>query len=248
MINTISNTIDAIKLIIYRMVPDSILIPRIEAQMNKREVAANQAQEQLAMFVARAKREMKELQKPKEKLEAEIATLLERGLTEAAGERMEAFEQLEDEFNAKEEEYTTGLADFEAAYEESQIAIKEMANKLKAIKSQSARAQTATKLNDLRKAVGNTKFEVGGLNDDIQLSENRSREALDQATGTKMMLDKKTEQTREKTKETKDVKAATNAASLARFAAKRGLSVAGANSTTSSSPAPIMQDEVKTKA
>lgn len=242
----IKNTVDGISLMLLRMVPDSILIPRIEAQMMRKEEAANRALEDLATFVKRSERELGVLKKNYEQEEAEIQALVAKGLNEAAAERMETFDELEAEYQAKVEEYESGKADFEASYEEAQQAIKDMQKKLKAIKSDSARAKATEHLNDLRKSVSNTRFEAGGLVDDINLINERNSDRLDRAAGTKMMLDKNTGKTKERVEQTKAVKAATNEAKLAKFAAKRGLAVPGATAPAASTePAPIMEDKSK---
>ena len=244
----LKNTLDGIGLMLLRMVPDSILIPRIEAQMMRKEEAANRALEDLATFVKRSERELGELQKRYEQEEMEIQALVAKGLTAAAGERMEAFEILEAEYQTKKDEFESGKLDFETSYEEAKLAISEMQKKLKAIKSDSARARATAHLNELRKSVSSTRFDSGGLVDDLNLINERNRDRLDRAAGTKMMLDKETGKTKERVAETKAVKAATNEARLARFAAKRNIAIA--NEPTGAAegpakPAPILEEKPK---
>jgi len=244
----LKNTLDGIGLMLLRMVPDSILIPRIEAQMMRKEETANQALEALATFVKRSERELTGLKKSYEQAETEIQALVTKGLNDAAAERMEEFEILENDYKAKVEEYESGKADFESSYGEAQLAIVEMKKKLAAIKNDSARAHATGQLNDMRKAVSGTRFEAGGLNDDVNLINERNQDRLDRAAGTKMMLDKSTGKTKERVAETKAVRAATGEAKLARFAAKRNLAVTGLSTTTPASqdqsrPTPILEEE-----
>jgi phage shock protein A len=238
----LKNTVDGIGLMLLRMVPDSILIPRIEAQMMRKEETANRALEDLATFVKRSERELSELQRRFEQEEMEIQALVAKGLTAAAGERMEAFETMEAEYQAKKDEFESGKLDFETSYEEAKLAISEMQKKLKAIKNDSARARATAHLNELRKSVSSTRFESGGLVDDLNLINERNRDRLDRAAGTKMMLDKETGKTKERVEETKAVKAATNEARLARFAAKRNIALPG---QTEAKPAPILEEKNK---
>lgn len=244
----LKNTIDGIGLMLLRMVPDSILIPRIEAQMMRREEAANRALEALATFVKRSERELGVLKKDFEQKETEIQALVAKGLNDAAAERMETFEILEEDYQAKVEEYESGKADFESSYEEAQIAIEQMRKNLKAIKNDSARAQATEQLNHMRKAVSGTRFEAGGLVDDINLIKERNQGRLDSAAGTRMMLDRATGKTAERVQETKAVRAATDEAKLARFAAKRNLAITGLSTPApatpeQSGPAPILEEK-----
>lgn len=245
------NTLDGIALMFLRMVPDSILIPRIEAQMARKEEAANRALEQLAMYVKRSERELGELRPAFEIKEAEIQNLISKGLTDAAAEMMEEFDALEAEYKAKVQEFESGKADFEVSYAEAQMAIQDMQKQLKAIKSDSARAQATEHLNELRKSVSGTRFEAGGLVDDLNLIKDRNRDRIDRSAGTKMMLDKQTGRTREKVETNKAVQKANNEARLSRFAAQRNISVPNSTPATpaaSEGPAPIMQDSEKEKA
>lgn len=241
----LKNTIDGIGLMLLRMVPDSILIPRIEAQMMRKEEAANRALEALATFVKRSERELASLKKGFEQAEAEIQALVAKGLNNAAAERMEEFEILENDYHAKVEEYESGKADFESSYDEAQLAIDGMRKKLKAIKNDSARVHATEQLNDMRKAVSGTRFEAGGLNDDISLINERNQGRLDSAAGTKMMLNKGVGKTEERVAEAKAVRSATGEAKLARFAAKRNLAISGLPTPASpeqSRPTPILKE------
>lgn len=205
------------------MVPDSILIPRIEAQIIRKEAAANQALEDLATFVKRSERELNELRPKIESKEDEIKALLARGLNEAASELVAEFNALEHEGNSKQLEYESGKADFETSYEEAQSSIQKMQKTLAAIKSESARARAQEQLNGLRKSVSGTRFEAGGLEDDLRLIDERNKGRLDRAAGTKMMLDKATGSTAAQIAARKEIDSAKNAALLERFASKRNL-------------------------
>jgi phage shock protein A len=238
----LKNTLDGIGLKLLRMVPDSILIPRIEAQMMRKEEAANRALEDLATFVKRSERELTALRKDFEQQEMEIQALIAKGLNDAAAERMETFETLEAEYEAKKEEFESGKADFEASYEEAKLAIADMQKKLKAIKSDSARAQATAHLNELRKSASSTRLESGGLVDDINLATERNRDRIDRAAGTKMMLDKETGKTKERVEKTQAERSATNEGRLARFAARRNIALPG---QAAAKPAPILEEKAK---
>lgn len=236
-------------LMIYKMTPDWILLPMIESDLKKKEIEAGQSQEELALFVARSKRELSELEPRKEELEAEIETLIKRGLNDAAGELMREFNAIETEYEGKKEEYETGLAEFQVYYDETQIAIEEMQAKLKALKSETARAKGMERLNNIRKAVSDKRFEAGSTADHMDLMRNRNKDRLDQAVGTKMVLDQGTKKSRESLQNTKEVIKAKDEALLARFASKRNLNIQHTeDGSVPNTPTPIMEEKPKTDA
>lgn len=237
LIKAIVSTFEGIGYALLRLVPDSLLIPRIEAQVAKREAEANSALEDLGTLVARFERETKELKPLVEQKEGEIKVLLESGKQEAAASIIEEFETLETEYNEKKQAYEAGRADLEVRYKEANIHIEKLQKRLKAIKNNSARSKAEAKLNDLRKAVSAKRFDVGGLTDDLNLIEERIKERGDKVRGTSMVLDMETSKSASNVKVLEETQAASNQVRLARFAANRNIALA--TTQREAAPAPL---------
>lgn len=246
MIKLLANTIEGLVFAAFRLLPDSMVIARIESQAAKAEVDANEALVALGTITAQFERETKEIKPLMEQKEAEIKALLAQGREDIAAELMEEFETLEIDYKEKSAAYESAKADFSVRVKEANIYMDKLQKRLKSIKSASARSKAEEKLNTLRKAVSEKRFDVGGLTDDLNLIEERVKGRSDKVRGTSMVLDSQTRKTSENVKVLEETRSATNKARLAKFAAERNIQIAGA--PREGSPAPLGTPEEKTQA
>jgi phage shock protein A len=231
------NTIDGIVFALLRMLPDSILIARIESQSARKQAEANEALVELGTLTAKFERETKEAKPLMDRKEAEIKALLAQGKEEAAASLMEEFETLEADYNEKKQAYDTSKAEFEVRVKEANIYLDKLQKRLRSIKNNSARTKAEEKLNNLRKAVSEKRFDIGGLNDDLNLLDERIKDRGDRVRGTSMVLDQDTKATAANVKVLEETRDAMNKSRLARFAADRNIQLS--SSPRTSEPAPL---------
>lgn len=231
------NTIDGIVFALLRMLPDSVLIARIESQSARKQAEANEALVELGTLTAKFERETKEAKPLMERKEAEIKALLAQGKEDTAASLMEEFETLENDYNEKKQAYDTAKGEFEVRVKEANLYLDKLQKRLQSIKNNSARTKAEEKLNNLRKAVSEKRFDVGGLNDDLNLIEGRIKDRGDRVRGTSMVLDQDTKSTSQNVKVLEETRDALNKSRLARFAADRNIQISSTPRT--SEPAPL---------
>jgi len=226
--------------------PDEIILARIEGEMKEAEVNATKALEELGGLIAGYKRESLSLKPKVEKLEKDISTLLNAGKEAEAGELAQEFEITEADYIEKTRLWNETTEELRVRMRESEIEIEKAQKQLHKIKSDKKRADINDHLNALRKATSTRRFDTSGLQDDILKVSERNQSRLDKSEGTKMVLDLGLEKKKRELEITETVRQASQAESLARFAAKRNISVGQATDKTES--APSIGDKPKTKA
>ena len=203
--------------------PDSVKIPRIEAEIAEKEAHANQALEQFGSLIAADENEAAKLAPKVQQLEAQIQQLLGAGQEEAAQSLVEKFDDLDSEFKAVSERLNSNKTALRVEYEQTQRDIEKLRKILRTIKDGSKRVAAEEKLNDLRKAASGKRFETAGLTDDLSEMQERIEDRSNKVRGTRMVLDLGTEKSASDLAADKAIDKAGKQARLARVASQRNI-------------------------
>lgn len=232
-----------------KMEPDSVKLPRIEAEIAEKEAHAIQALEQFGALIAADERAVAAKKPAYEQMEAQIQQLLASGNEAAAEGLMPKFDDLETEYKEISARLESNRAALKVEYEQTQRDIEKLRKLLSNIKEGAKRAAAEEKLNELRKAASGQRFEAAGLTDDLASMQEKINERRDKVRGTRMVLDLATEKSAAELANDKAAEKADNQARLARFATNRGMQLksvekVGAAAPLGSAPA----EEVKEQA